>query len=344
MTQSPLLTICIPTFNRAGTLKSCLFMLCSQIEQRDEVIDVVVCDNASEDATRQVVVELQEKWPFIKYFRNDQNIGMLRNIDRALRHADGQLCWLFGDDDITLPYALEKILDTVARIPSLESFAFGCTNSFVVDPDGNRFTSTSDLHCKLETTVFENGGEIFKHLDYHSVGHISRLIVNRKAWIEWDYDDRKEFEVFSFVRVLIRMTKGRSTFYLEAPIVGGRNKHSVAYYANHLALAFCVEFPEYDRLCIDELGLSFKEMLPMMKARRHRILKGAIKMLVFQKEYRPYLKYLRWNNFSLLSEKFLVVACRWLMLNRGWVKYLRGYVERRQTNPISKDTSINKSV
>ena len=341
---APLLSICIPTFNRAQTLKSSLYMVCSQIEQQQAVIDVVICDNASTDETRQIVQELKVKWPFIKYFRNSENIGLLRNIDRVVRCATGRLCWLLGDDDIIVPYALEKIVNSIQQIKNLDDFAFGCTNSFVVDPDGERFLHISDLHCHLKTQLLDRAGELFKHLDYHSVGHISRLIVSRRAWFEQDYEDRRNFEIFSFVRVLIRMSKGRTGFYIAAPIVGGRNKHSVAYYANHIPMALTIEFPEYDRLCQIELDLTVQEMLPMMRSRRNRTIRGALKMLLFQHEYAPYLSYLRAGKFSLLSERITIFLLCFVLLGKPWANWPRKFIEGRQSNPISKDESLHKSI
>jgi len=204
--------------------------------------------------------------------------------------------------------------------------------------------NTSDLHCRLTTRILDRAGDLFKYLDYHSVGHISRLIVNRMAWLEQNYDDRKDFEVFSFVRVLIRMSKGRAGFYIGSPIVGSRNKHSVAYYANHMPLAFIIEFPEFDRLCQQELNLTFQDIYSRMKSRRMRTLRGALKMLLFQREYSPYIGYLRAGAFSLLSERILIALLCFLFLDRPWADWLRKFVESRQSNPISKDASLHKSV
>lgn len=344
MNDDTLLSICVPTYNRAETLRSCLFMLCPQVARRPERIELVVCDNASTDHTRQVVEEVRQEWPFVRYTRNAENIGMLRNIDRAVRTASGTLCWLFGDDDVALPYALDKIVETIEQVPDLSQFAFGCTNAFLVDANGDEFLYTTDRHCAIDSMVFERGGEIFAHLDYHSIGHISRLVVNRRLWMANDYDDRRPFEVFSFVRVLIRMAANGSTFFLKAPVVGGRNKHSVAYYANHLALAFTIEFPEFDRLCRTELGLTKRQLMPLMKSRRRLTLRGALKMLIFQAEYAPYLHVLREARFSLPSERMAIRLLYLLLSNRRWSRWPRRFVERRQTNPITTDVFLHSNV
>lgn len=344
MSTPSLLSICIPTFNRADTLRSCLFMLCSQVAQRPEAIEVVVCDNASTDHTASLLADVHEVWPFVRYERNTTNIGMLRNIDRVVRHASGEFCWLFGDDDIALPYALDVILEMIEGIPDRSRFAFGCTNAFMLDPAGREIRSSTDRHCSLPSTVLDPGAEIFAHLDYGSLGHISRLIVNRERWVTENYDARRPFEVYSFLRVLIRMTKGASTFYLDAPVVGARNKHSVSYYTNHIPLASTIEFPEYDRLCLDELGLPRRRLLPLMKSRRRLTIRAALKMLVFQSEYAPYLEHLRRPQFALRSERIAVRVLYLLLANRPWARWPRAAWERRQTNPVSADRSLHSSV
>jgi glycosyltransferase involved in cell wall biosynthesis len=61
MTDRPLLSVCIPTYNRAGYLHECL----SSIETRglDNLVEVVVSDNASTDDTLDVLKEFANRLP-----------------------------------------------------------------------------------------------------------------------------------------------------------------------------------------------------------------------------------------------------------------------------------------
>src|SRR3989338_7717414 len=80
--NKPLLSICIPTYNRAHYLKECLDSIVAQFndsEVRDNV-EVVVSDNASLDKTRELAEEYCRKFNNIKYFRNNENIGFDLNV------------------------------------------------------------------------------------------------------------------------------------------------------------------------------------------------------------------------------------------------------------------------
>ncbi|MFD1905113.1 glycosyltransferase family 2 protein [Paenibacillus rhizoplanae] len=71
---TPLLSICIPTYNRAIYLDFCLSCIFSQL-QDDSLVEVIVCDNASTDATPQVIARYASRYPCLKAFRNSTNIG-----------------------------------------------------------------------------------------------------------------------------------------------------------------------------------------------------------------------------------------------------------------------------
>jgi glycosyltransferase involved in cell wall biosynthesis len=96
--SNPLLSICIPTYNRADCLEDCLRSLECATRDLTHRIQIVVSDNASSDHTSAVV----EKWigvlP-IRYVRNPENIGAERNFFSSAQHATAEYVWIFGDDD-----------------------------------------------------------------------------------------------------------------------------------------------------------------------------------------------------------------------------------------------------
>ena len=69
----PLLSICIPTYNRAAYLRQCVDAIVGQ-EGFDDRLEVVISDNCSTDDTQAVSLEYQEKHPNIHYYRNEENI------------------------------------------------------------------------------------------------------------------------------------------------------------------------------------------------------------------------------------------------------------------------------
>ena len=58
MTGSPLVTIAVPTFNRATMLERCLE---SALGQSYAAVEVIVCDNASTDSTEDVVTRARPR-------------------------------------------------------------------------------------------------------------------------------------------------------------------------------------------------------------------------------------------------------------------------------------------
>lgn len=88
-----LLSICIPTYNRAEIVCKCVEN-CLQIDK--EWVDVVVVDNCSEDDTFARLSEIKDKRLTIK--RNEKNLGYV-NLMKCLAEGDGKYCLLLSDED-----------------------------------------------------------------------------------------------------------------------------------------------------------------------------------------------------------------------------------------------------
>jgi glycosyltransferase involved in cell wall biosynthesis len=104
----PLLTIAIPTYNRAADLQACLARLAGQPGVGSDV-ELLVSDNCSTDNTPAVVKAWQNKGVSITYLRNVQNIGPDNNFVQCYAAAKGKYFWLLGDDDMVLDGAVERV-------------------------------------------------------------------------------------------------------------------------------------------------------------------------------------------------------------------------------------------
>lgn len=101
MEKKPLLSICIPTWNRAEYLRACLESLVCQPEFFSEDVEIVISDNASTDegATEAVGREYAAKYENIHYFQNKKNRND-RNFPKSLKRAKGILRKLSNDSII----------------------------------------------------------------------------------------------------------------------------------------------------------------------------------------------------------------------------------------------------
>jgi glycosyltransferase involved in cell wall biosynthesis len=94
MKRSPILSICIPTYNRIDKLNELVTKLLATEEDR---IEIVVLDNRSDDNTGEVINRIQD--PRLKYFLNEINLGGPINHVKVLTLATGEFCLLCLDKD-----------------------------------------------------------------------------------------------------------------------------------------------------------------------------------------------------------------------------------------------------
>jgi glycosyltransferase involved in cell wall biosynthesis len=96
MSRTPLVTIGIPTYNRAATL---VHAVESALAQDWSPLEVVISDNASSDETQAYCEDLQRRDERVVYVRQPANIGAEANFSHVLRHASGELFMWLADDD-----------------------------------------------------------------------------------------------------------------------------------------------------------------------------------------------------------------------------------------------------
>jgi abequosyltransferase len=110
-----LLTISIPTFNRAKELDNQLAWLVKEIRGFEDDCEIIISDNCSNDDTQDVINKWQKAFnnTTFKSNRNSENIGWMKNFVYCVNAATSHYTWIVGDDDLiyegTLAYVLEKL-------------------------------------------------------------------------------------------------------------------------------------------------------------------------------------------------------------------------------------------
>lgn len=92
---APLLSICIPTYNRAEYLREALENITSD-PAFDDKVEVVISDNASTDHTQTVGEEYACKYKNVHYYRNPENVRDA-NFKLVLSRANGLYLKLSND-------------------------------------------------------------------------------------------------------------------------------------------------------------------------------------------------------------------------------------------------------
>lgn len=118
MTAEPLVSICIPTWNRQRYLASLLESLQGQLAGFPYPYEIVIADNASTDATPDVVSEFTDRMP-IRYLRHAQNIGGYPNFQYVMTQGAGRYLVYLSDDDSLLGDQVADVIATMEADPEL---------------------------------------------------------------------------------------------------------------------------------------------------------------------------------------------------------------------------------
>lgn len=112
MVENPTLkvSIMIPTYNQALYIKEAID---SALAQNYPNLEVIVGDDASTDATQEIVANILD--PRLKYVRNQSNLGRTPNYRNLLyNHASGDyVVNLDGDDYYTDPYFVAEAVNLI---------------------------------------------------------------------------------------------------------------------------------------------------------------------------------------------------------------------------------------
>lgn len=110
-----LLTIAIPTYNRANLLDQQLEWLSGAIQGFENECEILVSDNCSTDNTQDIIQKWQNKLSNFTFVNNrhSQNLGAIKNITYCLSSPNTKYVWAIGDDDIiqnkSLPYVIKQL-------------------------------------------------------------------------------------------------------------------------------------------------------------------------------------------------------------------------------------------
>ena len=133
--NQPLVSVIIPTYNRAQILRETLD---SVLAQSYPAIEIVVVDDGSTDDTAAVVAQYAGRARHIR--QRNQGVEMARN--KGIRVSTGDYLTFLDDDDLMLPSKIERQVEVLNSRP--EVGLVHCRYHYV-DEDGNHMETTGRL-------------------------------------------------------------------------------------------------------------------------------------------------------------------------------------------------------
>src|SRR6266542_751728 len=132
----PLLSITMPTRNRAELLEGALGSVLEAMAPVASQVEVTVSDGSDGDASGRVVRRLLAGWPGgFRYVWNRPALELTRNMNRSVELAGGEWVQQLDDDDRMLPGAGAAMIEAIGAAPAGEALRRLLRNSsFVREP------------------------------------------------------------------------------------------------------------------------------------------------------------------------------------------------------------------
>lgn len=106
-----LLTIVVPTFNRAPSLSLLLDVLRIELQGLSNKVEVIIGDNASVDETPFILHTFAANFSSSKILRHSCNLGPDENFCRCIDLVKTRFFWIIGDDDLPKSGLIRQIVE-----------------------------------------------------------------------------------------------------------------------------------------------------------------------------------------------------------------------------------------
>lgn len=193
-----LVSVVIPTHNRAALLERALR---SVLAQTHEKLDVIVVDDASEDETRNVVLRIRD--PRVRYVRHAANKGGAAARNSGVDAARGEYIAFLDDDDQWKPRKVERQLEHLTGYDAAICGFTLCRDGVETPGSRQRLGRTVVTRRMLRRTVVGWGTSTF--MVRRDVARQVRFDDALGSGQDWDF--------------LIRLFAGHRIVYVDEPLV-----------------------------------------------------------------------------------------------------------------------------
>jgi glycosyltransferase involved in cell wall biosynthesis len=110
MTEKALVSIALCTYNGEKYLREQVDTL---VNQSYPNLEIVVVDDSSTDSTCEIVRSYQQNFPFVKLYQNEDNLGYVKNFEKAISLCQGEFIALSDQDDIWDLNKIQLLVDNI---------------------------------------------------------------------------------------------------------------------------------------------------------------------------------------------------------------------------------------
>jgi glycosyltransferase involved in cell wall biosynthesis len=163
----PLVSVIVLAYNHELFIKSCLERI---LNQDYENLEVILCDDFSEDKTWEIIKSIEDEKGRIRSFRNKENLGPSKNFVFALEQCKGDIIGLCEGDDLWTDSS--KLTLQIEEMKADPSISLVYADYSKIDDTGKE---TAAKVLGEQPATFELRGMLAKH------GPATNSIVIRKS-------------------------------------------------------------------------------------------------------------------------------------------------------------------
>lgn len=200
--DEPIVSFCIPTYNRGRYLASLLETLASELGAFPYSFEVVIGDNASPDNTAETIAVHQDRLP-IRHLRHATNIGGFPNWQFVMSQARGRYIVYVSDDDSILG---RQVAETIAKMEADDAIAVVYAPWLLYDlvaqkPVGQFYKVPHDLRIDRG-----EHGQLLDHILRHHI--FPEVQITRRAVLQRLMPRINENAFFAFVHAADYLAHG----------------------------------------------------------------------------------------------------------------------------------------
>jgi glycosyltransferase involved in cell wall biosynthesis len=211
-----LISIAIPTLNREGLLKFTLDHFISQIEPIKDQVELVVCNNASDDGTASLLYKIKEEHEWLIVHDCKDRVALGDSFKRTVSFSSGKYVILWGDDDIPAPGLINYLLSLVRFLPEISLFYF---NRLVGYEDGNSLKALTLYEKRYDgiRKIYDDSTKFITD-NFWGATFMSAIMFSREVWEKGLAFDTSSHYGFEFMGILYYGNKGGKIDYENYPL------------------------------------------------------------------------------------------------------------------------------
>ncbi len=229
--NKPLVSILIPCYNHELFLDDCIGSI---INQDYENIEFFICDDVSPDNSFAVIKSweerLKERFSSVVIMKNEENLGVTKNINRMLELSKGEYIKVLASDDALAPDAISSMVDFLKT--NKETDILIVNGHFVKEeeryPDFN-----------LEGKIYNEAPDFSENGFLERIGRCNNIsapaaFLRKKVFEEYGfYDENIKVEDFEFWLRVFKDKKAKIAFLDKTLIYYRINANSMSSNANN---------------------------------------------------------------------------------------------------------------